>query len=448
MRILGYDITITKAMAPLVPVDGRYRRGGWYPIIVHEPSTGAWQRNLEEPVDTVLAYPPVYACITRISGDMAKMGQAIVEKDEDDIFIPVEPSPWTPFLRTPNRYQNRLQFMRWWMNSKLVHGNTYALKERDGRGVVSAAYILDPLRVTVLVAPDGSVFYELKTDNLAGLAVSTPVPVPAREMFHDRYHPLFHPLIGIPPLYAAWLSAMRGIRIGRNSLEFFQNGSQPSGVVTAPGFISQEAADRAKAHWETNFENNPGAVVFLGDGLKYEPMGQTAMNSQLIEQEKFTAEFVCSCFQMKPWMIGLGPAPNYANVEAIQQGYLDDCLQILINEYQACLSDGLELPRRQTVHLNLDDLLQMDTNTKMTVAMNGVNAGVFTPNEARARFNLPPKKGGDAPYLQQQYWPLEALTDRPVAPSPPALPAGEDEDEDDLADDEISEKATITARMA
>jgi phage portal protein BeeE len=50
-----------------------------------------------------------------------------------------------------------------------VHGNTYVLKERDARGVVTALYLLHPRLVTVLVADDGSVYYELFRDNLSGL---------------------------------------------------------------------------------------------------------------------------------------------------------------------------------------------------------------------------------------------------------------------------------------
>ena len=48
----------------------------------------------------------------------------------------------------PNRYQVPLQFVQQWMVCKLVHGNTYVLKQRDQRGVVNALYVLDPLRVS------------------------------------------------------------------------------------------------------------------------------------------------------------------------------------------------------------------------------------------------------------------------------------------------------------
>ena len=47
-------------------------------------------------------------------------------------------------LRKPNRYQTRIKFVEQWMMSKLTAGNTYVLKQRDERSVVTALYVLDP----------------------------------------------------------------------------------------------------------------------------------------------------------------------------------------------------------------------------------------------------------------------------------------------------------------
>ena len=54
------------------------------------------------------------------------------------------------------------------MTSKLIHGNTYVLKQRDRRGVVVANYILDPTRVKPLVSADGGVYYEIRATTSTG----------------------------------------------------------------------------------------------------------------------------------------------------------------------------------------------------------------------------------------------------------------------------------------
>ncbi len=136
----------------LTPVDGR---GGWYPL-VREPYTGAWQKNDEWTADTVLAYHAVYACITLIANDIGKLREKLVEKDSDGIWSEITSGAFSPVLRRPNRYQNHIQFKQWWITSKLIRGNAYALKQRDNRGIVTALYLLDPSGDTSTCTREGS----------------------------------------------------------------------------------------------------------------------------------------------------------------------------------------------------------------------------------------------------------------------------------------------------
>ena len=420
MRVLGFDITITKATRPLSSLESR---GGWYPIwpTVRESFTGAWQSNTTATTETVLSYFAVYACVTLISSDIGKMRLKLVAQDADGIWTETESAAFSPVLRRPNRYQNRIKFVEWWIMSKLLHGNTYALKARDARGVVTALYILDPLRVTPLVAPDGSVFYELKRDILSGLDTDI-VIVPAREIIHDVGYALYHPLVGVSPLMACGVGAQQGLAIQTGSTAFFSNGSQPGGVLTAPGAISQETANRLKTYWETQYAgDNVGKIAVLGDGLKYEPMSVKAVDAQLIEQLKWTADVVCSAFHVPPYMIGVGPMPNYNNIEALSQQYYSQCLQELIEALELSLDEGLELPRPYGVECDLETLLRMDTATKVQATSQAIGAGFMSPNEARAKFDLKPVDGGDTPYLQQQNYSLAALNrrDEQVGTAPP-----------------------------
>jgi len=397
-------------------------RGGWWPLI-SEWRTGAWQAN-EAPVslDTALAYFATYACVTLIAQDISKMRLRLMNKTASGVWVEKKNPAYSPVLRKPNHFQNRVRYTEWWIMSKLIHGNTYALKQRDARGVVRAEYVLDPFKVTPLVSESGDVFYELKRDPLEQVAAQDPITVPAREMMHDLMCPIFHPLVGVSPLFAAGVSAMQGANIQANSTRFFANMSMPGGVLTAPGHIPDDVALRAKADWETNFGgSNYGRVAVLGDGLKFETMAIPPEHAQLIEQLKFSAEMVCSVHHVPPYMIGIGPAPTYNNIEALNQQYYAQALQNLIESFEIVHDEGLELDTEQWgTEFDLDDLLRMDTATKMKVAGDGVNAAIFKINEARAKFSLEPVDGGDTPYLQQQYWPLAQLAEREI----PAVPAG------------------------
>lgn len=409
----------------LTPVDSR--NTGWWNI-VREAWPGAWQQNVEITVDNVLAYFAIYACVTLIASDISKMRIKLVQEDEDGIWTETERSAFSPVLRTPNHYQQRIMFLQWWITSKLLHGNTYVLKIRDNRRVVEALYILDPRRVRVLVAPNGDVYYEVKRDDLS-LQTQENIFFPASEIIHDVMNPLHHPLVGVSPIHACGLAALQGLKIQNNSYRLFANAGRPGGVIMVPGPISQAAADSIKAQWDTNFTGeNLGKVAILGDSMKFEAMTLSAEALQLVEQLKFTAEIVCACFHVPPYMIGLKDPPASGNVEAMNQQYYSQALQNLIEAFEEKMDYGLGLAPekidgiRLGTELDLDDLLRMDTATKTKAVSDGIGAGFMAPNEGRRKFDLKPVPGGDSPYMQQQNYSLDALNRRDQAGPPPPSP--------------------------
>jgi HK97 family phage portal protein len=426
MRLFGYEIAFTKSLPPpgstLVGDRGRW----WWPV-VREPFTGAWQRNREQSTENVLANAAVYACIDRIASDIAKCRLRLVEQDDDGIWNEIDVPAFTPVLRKPNAWQTRIGFIECWIISKLTYGNTYILKERDNRGVVNAMYVLDPLSVRVLVAPTGDVYYELYKDNLAGLETDR-VVVPAAEMMHDMMTVKFHPLCGIPPLLAATAPATQGLNIQNQSSLFFKNNATPGGVLSAPGEIKEATAKRLKEYWQTEFTgDNAGKIAVLGDGLKFEPMMQTAQASQAVEQLGLTAKLVCAAFGVPAYMVGADSPPSYNNIESLRLQYYSQTLQKFFEAAELLLDEGLGLTeisgKNYGTEFDLDDLLRMDTRSLIESINIAVKAGIMKPNEGRKKLNYGPVEGGDAAYLQQQNYSLEALAKRD-AKEDPFAPAG------------------------
>lgn len=396
-----------KAASYLAPISSF--AGGWWPRIL-ESYTGAWQANAEVNRATVSAYWAVFSCVTLIASDIAKL-PAVVMQFNAQLKI-WEPTLGRAVLRKPNSYQTRIEFFFCWVNSLLFHGNTYVLKQRDPQtGFVVALYILDPCRVTPLISEDGGVYYQLSPDNLSRLKET--VTVPASEIIHDRMYTLHHPLIGVSPIYACGVAAMQGSAIQNNSAQFFANMSRPSGILTAPGSISTETATRLKNYWDENFSGTKvGKVAVVGDGLKYETMTINAVDSQLIEQLKMTAEMICACFHVPGYKIGVGPMPTVNNTAALNQQYYDQCLQFIIEKMELRLDDGLELSFPQESWFDVKPLLRMDPSTRLAAHTAAIGGGWFMPNEARREEDLAPVEGGDTPYLQQQNYSLAALSRR------------------------------------
>jgi HK97 family phage portal protein len=426
MRMFGLEFTVRKA-APSSLASVADNRGGWWPWI-REPYVGAWQRGDEWSVDTVLAHHAVFACITLIASDVGKLRPKLVRLNmETGIWEEIASREFGNVLKRPNHFQNHIQFKENWITSKLTHGNTYVLKERR-EGRVVRLYILDPSRVQVMVGPGGEVFYKLHQDNLSGIDGESAVMVPASEVIHDRINCLFHPLVGVSPLFASGQAAQLGIHAEANAASFFANGSNPSGILaTAVPVTDEKILERAKQQWESGFTGtNSGRVAVLGASFSYTQLRMSAVDSQMIEHLKWTAEVVCSAFHVPAFKVGVGQMPTYQNGETLNQIYYSDCLQSHIEAMEVCLDEGLDLMQYGTlgVELDLDGLLRMDTATQVKTLTEGILGGLYKPDEARKKMDLVPVPGGDAVYLQQQNFSLAALSKRDSKADPFATSTG------------------------
>lgn len=156
--------------------------------------------------------------------------------------------------------------------------------------------------------------------------------------------------------------------------------------------------------------------------MQSEPTGDSTtpspVDAQTVEQLKMTAEIVCSVFRVPAYKIGVGQPPSSDNVEAMEQQYYSQCLQTLIESIELLLDEALETGENESTEFDVTTLLRMDSERRMKTLGEAVKNTLLTPNEARKRENLPPLAGGDALYLQQQNYSLEALSRRDAREDP------------------------------
>lgn len=443
MKLFGFEIR--RAEKQMSPVDSG--RGGWWPLI-RESFAGAWQENVEVRTADVLAYHAVFACMTLIAGDISKLRIKYVTRDNNNIWTEDFKNPAYTVLRKPNDFQTRQQFIESWIISKLSHGNTYALKERDASMRVRKLYILDPTNVVVLVSESGDVFYRINRDDLSG--VEQQITIPASEIIHDRFNCFFHPLVGLSPIYACGLAATQGLRIQNNSTHFFGNASRPAGIISTADSIDDDTAKRLKDYWQANFTGkNAGNVAILGDGLKFDQMGVTAHDSQLVEQLGWTVEVVCSTFHVPPYKIGHGTIPANNNVQALNLEYYVSALQTLIEAMEACLDEGLGMDGVNAgTELDTKNLLRMDSVTQMQVLREGIGGAILAPNEARRDLDLVGVSGGESPMIQEQNYSLAAIAKRDAREDPFAKGATTTPAAAPVANDNEDEELQSEARAA
>ena len=443
----GFEI---KRARTLTPADGGR---GWFRLFANESYVGAFQQDVRVDLTTAQANHAVFSCQTLIASDVSKLRIKIVEMGENGIWTERRNSPYRTVLRRPNGYQNRIQFIESWVLSKLRTGNAYVLKVRNNAGMVSGLHVLDPSLVEPMVSDGGDVFYKLDADKLSG--IKEQVYVPAREIIHDRFNCLFHPLVGMSPIFAAGLAAMQGNAIQKANTLVFQNGGRPSGILIAPGKVSDEDAKALGEFWQTNYSGTgTGKTAVLGDGLKYEPLLVKAVDAQVIEQLKWTAEVICATYHVPGFMAGIGAPPSGESVEARTIGYYSQCLQAHIEAIELCLDEGLGFGENAGTEFDTDGLIRMDSVAKVEVVAK--KKGMLTLDEQRRELGEAPlPEGGDTVYLQQQDHSLAAIAARDAqlieqATAPPAeRPAANDDGptDEELAALRVGQKALLREKI-
>ena len=408
---MGVLATVRSRLAALLtPASGG---GSWWPV-VREPYTGAWQNNDPLTTANALATPSVFAVVSRISSDIGKIAPPLLlERDAQGFWSETTNPAYSPVLRKPNHYQTAQQFHEQVASSLLLFGNAYLLKHRDDRGVVNAVVCLDPCRVKVLVAPDASVYYELQSNDLAGLPSETePIIAPAREIIHVPWNCFQHPLMGMSPLAALAGVVNQAQAIQSSSTGYFADGGRTPFALLAPTKVDDASAARLLERAK-KFRTSGTMILELGMDIK--PIESSAADMQLIAQLGWTQGTICEAFGMPVSIIDSTKQPPYANAEASQLQYISNGLQPHMTAIATGWTEGLGLPLSLKVEFDDTLLTWMDTATRTTAAKTSIAAGMSV-NEVRDTYHgLPPVPGGELPYLQQQYIPIN---ERPGAPAP------------------------------
>jgi HK97 family phage portal protein len=387
------------------------------------------------PPETLLAFSALYACVTILASDIAKLPIYLYEDLPNGGVRRQRTNPIQRILSVPNGYQTRTDFIQQLMTSTLLTGNAYVYVEFDNRQVAVAWHVLNPESVRPVVTPDGEVFYRVgagfvgaigaDSNALAGLIndAAQGYLIPMRELMHHRYCTIFHPLIGSSPMQAAAMSAITGSKVVANSAEFFANMSRTSGVITAPTKIDQETADRLKTVWEENFSHGRfGRTAVLGGGLKWEPLTINAVDAQLIEQLRWTVEDVARPFRVPLFMLGEQKI-SFRNAEHMGRTYLAGALSYLIEALEDRMMNFFDIAYESnplSIQFDLEAMLRAEIDSRYDAIRLALSSGLMSVNEARSREGLAPVDGGSEPFIQMQYVPVSvAAAAAPAGRVPP-----------------------------
>lgn len=350
---------------------------------------------------TAMRHVAVMACVSILSQDVAKIPFGIFRRRDDGGKEPATDHYLHKLLRKPNAWQTGFEFKEMLQAALVLRGNAYAVAVRNARGTPLYLVPIHPDRVELWEAPDGNYFYWVTRLGLHEMAVlrSLPLMIPAEDMLHLRWMPTWNSLMGTSRLSMVRESIGLSIGLEEHQARFVAQGARPGGVLsTDQKFATKESRDQLREEWQRlqGGPRNSGGVAVLEQGLKWEALGLTMVDSQFIESRNFQVRDIARAFDVPPYKLAIeGEAEGAAMVQMGQQ-YLNGPISGYCERWKATFGIFFELDD-DDLFLDWDygHFLKADLSSRFTAYRQSVGGPWMSVNEAREAEGMARAPDGD-----------------------------------------------------
>jgi len=344
---------------------------------------------------TALQASAVYACVRCISEDWGKLPFLVQRaRPGGRGFDLLRDHYLARLLRRPNRWQVPVQFWSFVSICLSMRGNAYVVIVRGRGGEPISLVPVSPDRVSVLLSPKGWLFYHVSHPLIGeGLTLHQDDVLHLRGFSLDGY-------LGLSPIMACPEAAGLALATQRHGATLFRQGSQIQGVLKAPGTLSPEAAKRLSNSWRETYGgvDNTGKTAVLEEGVTYDKIGMTSVESQFLEVREYQQIDICGLFRTPPHKIMRLENAHFSNIENQNQEYIDNALLPPIRQAEELMCEKLLFSEERDlirVRCDFDELLRGDRKSRVDAGVAAVNGGLQNANEWRIGEGLNPYEGGD-----------------------------------------------------
>jgi HK97 family phage portal protein len=325
---------------------------------------------------TALRYTPVYRAVTLIAGDIARLDCKLSEPTADVLW------------RQPSVWWGAFEFRRALMMNALLYGNGFALINRTKGGELLELLLLDNDNVS-LDTQSGVPTYSVR--GFLG--------VPAADILHVRA-PSTNGLWGESPINLCRTSIQILASQEQMALTSYRNAGNPKIALVHKAKIDEALMQKIENYYMKRHggAENAGKPVVLGDDVRIERISSTLDDTGLEAARKYSIADVSRLYGVPASYLSEDVGSSYGTMEWLSRMYVDGCLAAWMAAVESELKAKLMNPYA-SVSWDTDALIRPGVAEQMAALRTGVEGGFLTRNEARAKLDLEPLEGLDAPTL-------------------------------------------------
>lgn len=295
----------------------------------------------------------------------------------------------------PNSEMSAMQFRVCAIAGAIINGNFYAEIERDGIGRPTGLWPIDPYAVCPYRLDNGELVYRVSGGDLKNPKIQYLRP---RDIFHIKNIQTKDGITGQGIINYA--SETLGISLGgdRFANGLFTNAGIPSGILSVPGSLDDEAIKRMKNGWEENYSGRKvGGTAILEEGATYTPISISPDALQFLESRKFSVSEIARFLNVPPAKLFAEGAATYNNIEHTNLDVVIDVISWWCKNFEQEADIKLLNYRYggKKTELNIYEIFRGDMDTRSQYFSRMLQVGAISPNEIRDEEGYAPYAGGD-----------------------------------------------------
>ncbi len=340
-----------------------------------------------------------YSCMQIRCNAIAKLPLKLMKKTEKGSEKAIDHSLYKLLKNRPNPFTNAHDFLWATEFQRLEYGNAFWVMDTDVRGNVTALYLLDSSRVTIMVDNTGilnnknSVYY-IYTDEKQGELIYT-----SDNIVHFKNFSM-NGLKGTS--IKKYLSdIVENEQYANKVLKGkYKNGLQDPIIVQYAGDLNDAKQIKIQKKFSSlGGAKNSGKVVPIPTDFKVDQLETKLVNSQFFQLQGLTTRHIANAFGVKGFQLNDMEKSTYNNIEQQNKAFYSDTLQNVLTTYEQEMEYKL-LPdvyqdKEYYFEFNVDSILRSDLSSRTNSYVSGITNGYMTIAEVRNKENLPFIEGTD-----------------------------------------------------
>lgn len=341
---------------------------------------------------TALRVPAVLQAVRLISETIGSLPCKLYEQGGDSKEAAKDHSAYRLVHNRANPWTSAGQIRIDLTIDALLHGAGYAQIVRASDDRPLELHRLAPGTVQRRFKDDGEPFYTITVKGHERRELS----------YRDvLYVPAFG---GVSPITLGKDAIGVAMVLERHASQFFGGGARPSAVIWTENKIPDNpngatTTTNILADYRKTFSNNgPSRPLILENGFRYQAVTMPSTDAQFIENRLEQINEIARIFGVPPSMLYQLDRATWSNAEQMAASFLQLCLRPWLDRWQDAYATVLLSEDEQDDHyfeFVTADLERADAAARAAIYSGAITSHWMTPNEVRARENLPAHPDGD-----------------------------------------------------